>query len=124
MEISAVVRELWRRSGLTQDELITKFGMGSITREHFSAVINGREPGTPKMLDKVLNALGIPWEAVLTVPPDPLKIHEQELMIAAIRNALIAGDEMQWQLVENCYWLLTRRGAIRKPTRRRKSRAG
>lgn len=77
LTIGDLLKVLMDRAGMNQVQFAS---VVRVEREHLNAVMNGRQEGTPDMIDRALQHLGMTWSDVLVAPPSKqLKDDQKEL---------------------------------------------
>lgn len=103
MTIQELVRILWKRSGKTQDDY-SQVVLG-FSRGHLNAVITGREPGTPLILERAIRYAGLDWDDVLMLPPDPSDYTSDEAAenaraLQTAKDAIVRGGQDREHVIE------------------------
>ena len=101
MTISQAINQLWVRSGKPQDDYASILGC---RREHLNAIIAGREPGTPLMLERAIVHAGLDWDA-----------SENEQALRMMRNALAIGGQDRLHVLEQAGVLQQRQEERKRP---------
>lgn len=116
MTIGQIIKELWERSKADQGEYASIL---RCTRNHLNAVIQGREDGSPDMLERALKHAGLAWNDCLYLPPDPETETENEKLLRLAKIALATKGYDRDHVVDQLA-ILRDRIAQRERDRKRK----
>jgi transcriptional regulator with XRE-family HTH domain len=90
-----IIAELLKRKEWTQEKLAEKSGY---SRGTISRIISGAERGTCRTFEDLLDAMNIPIEECLALPPDPKS--EEVSILHRVRQAYRAGGRNRARVLD------------------------
>lgn len=97
MEIQEAIQELWRRSGKGKEQYASEVGYHET---HIKNVLNGKQPGSFRILQACLEHAGIQESDAITLPATDEGRTENDDALALIRQALLTSGGNRERVLE------------------------